>query len=401
MKQEQLIILIHQYLIDAISDENLIQLRNELKQKSEEDLLDIWDNFSEFPSDLSQDVPNKGDIFDKIISDGRVQSAIVQKNRLVSRHRLRIISIGIVSAASLIIFLKWGIDYFQRPRTTDQTFVSKEAGEAILPGGNRARIVLTDGAEIDLEQLKPDTVIHLAGYSLQKRADGSISYILDNDVDSKTVIYNTIVTPRGGEYKLNLSDGTQVFVNSSSRLRYPVRFEGSSRQVELDGEAYFDVTKQFINGHNIPFIVKTGPQVLEVLGTIFNINSYGKSIQTTLVEGSVKLSYGNGQSRIIKPNQQSNYEPQAHSSTITEVDPFFAIAWKNGSFSFEDASIYDVMESVGRWYDVEVHFKGDFSGERFSGTMSRSDDIEKVLKTIELTGEMKFNRTGRRILVMK
>lgn len=400
MKDQELVVLIHRYLTDAITDDDLILLRNELKLKSEDDLLEIWDNLAELPLDLSKGIPNAGDIFENIITDERLQINISQNN-VNPWRKTTTLTIRIISAAIIIVFLKLGIDYLKQPEDLKITADSGKGEELILPGGNKAKIVLTDGREIDLEKLKSDTIIRLAGYSIQKNKDGSIGYFLDENASAGTPVYNTIVTPTGGEYRLSLSDGSQVFINASSRLHYPVRFENEKRIVQLEGEAYFEVTKKLIDGKNVPFKVKTKQQTLEVLGTTFNINSYGESIQTTLIEGSVRLSYLNGESRVIKPNQQLNFEPRSNSITVLDVDPFYAIAWKNGAFSFEDASIYQVMESVARWYDIKVEYKDDFSNNRFSGSMSRSDDIEKVLKTIELTGEIKFNRTGRRIIVMK
>ncbi|NQD72190.1 DUF4974 domain-containing protein [Sphingobacterium shayense] len=401
MKDQELVVLIRQYLKNSITDEDLVLLRNELTQKSEDDLLEIWDKFSELPIDFSRSIPNADDTFEKIIADHRVQATISQNNSYKLWRRVTKRSVQIIAAAAVILVLKLGIDYLRQPQSLKNAATSNQSKELILPGGNRAKIVLTDGTEIDLEKLKPDTLIRLAGYSIQKNKDGSVEYFIDENAPADLAVYNTIVTPKGGEYQLSLSDGTQVFINASSRLRYPVQFDSGEREVELEGEAYFEVAKKLVEGTNVPFIVKTKQQILEVLGTTFNINSYGKSIQTTLIEGSVKLSYKNGESHIIKPNQQLTFTPQGSSITIAEVDPFYVLAWKNGAFSFEDASIYQVMESIARWYDVEIEYKNDFSGNRFSGSMSRSDDIEKVLKTIELTGQIKFIRTGRRVVVRK
>lgn len=398
MRDQELVVLIRQYLTSSITDENLVALRTELKLKSEDDLLAIWDTISELPIDPSQDIPSAHGTFEKIIGDDRILADISQNNQTKSRRKVWRISLRILSAAMVLFLLKFGVDYFKASENLKVMGQHNQTKELVVPGGSKAKIVLTDGTEIDLEKLTTDTLIQLAGYSIQKK-DGSIVYAIDEN--SNSIVYNTIVTPKGGKYELTLSDGTAVSINASSRLRYPVAFAEDLREVELEGEAYFEVTKKLTGGENVPFMVQTKQQQLEVIGTTFNINSYGESIQTTLVEGSVKLSYENGESHLIKPNQQLNFSPKDHSITITEVDPFYAVSWKNGVFSFEDASIDQVMESIARWYDVEIEYKDDFSENRFSGSMSRSDELEQVLKTIELTGDLRFRLNGRRVLVME
>src|SRR5690606_4086306 len=166
---------------------------------------------------------------------------------------------------------------------------------AIVPGGDQARIVLDDGQIIDLEQIEGDTIISQNGFSIVKEKDGSIYYVYNSsDIIAHHAVYNTIVTPKGGQYHVRLPDGSRVWLNAESSLKYPVFFTGDFREVELKGEAYFEVAKNTKSDRHIPFIVHSGKQSLEVLGTIFNIESYGKSIKTTLVEGKVRLGLEDG-----------------------------------------------------------------------------------------------------------
>lgn len=383
---------------NSISDDNLILLKNILEQKTDEDLLWIWDVLMESSTDTKGHAPNSEDLFQQIMLDERLQPNFSKDTKKIKTIR-RLVTL--VAAACILVFLKFTIDFINGPDPTEAKLSAKNAISAIKPGGNKARIVLADGTQLDLEALKNDTIIQLEGYSVHKTAEGFITYAITGKQRGEENLYNTIITPNGGEYNLTLSDGTKVAMNASSTLRYPINFQEDVRRVELKGEAYFDVSKQYRNGKRIPFIVETDQQILEVLGTSFNLNSYGKTIQTTLVEGSVKISFDNRQSHVLKPNQQAVYTRESKSIAITTVDPFYVTAWKNGSFAFEDASIDEVMESVARWYDVDVVFKDDLKDKRFSGMISRFEDMEKLLQTVELTGSVRFEINGRRILVMK
>ncbi len=387
---------------NTIADDELVLLRKELKCKTDEDLLQIWDVLMDPSADRENTILNADKLFQNIITDQRVNrdSAVDEKTDkapLMVKRGL----IAVLSAACLLVALKFGFDFLNRSALPDPEMVDINRGSAILPGGNKARILLADGSEIDLETLTTDTIIHLDGYTLHKTIDGSVTYRANQDEAVQRDIYNTIITPKGGEYRLTMSDGTKVIVNAASTLRYPINFHGQSRIVDLDGEAYFDVSKHHRNGENVPFIVRTDRQMLTVLGTQFNVNSYGKTVETTLVEGAVELSFENGKNHVLKPNQQAIFRKGTSDVEVSIIDPFYVVSWKNGSFAFEDASMYDVMESVARWYDVEVVFKDDLNGKEFSGTISRFEDINKLLKLIELTGSVKFKIEGRRIMVMR
>lgn len=270
----------------------------------------------------------------------------------------------------------------------------------VVPGGAKGNLLLDNGEVIDLEKLSADTSIVLHGYTIVKDSKGSISYTL-TDENTNHTLYNTIVTPKGGEYKLCLPDGTKIWVNASSKIRYPLNFGKVKREVELEGEALFEVAKLKVGKRNIPFIVKTGEQSLQVLGTTFNINSYDSMIRTTLVEGAVRLTFNGIKERDLKPNQQANFDENLGDVVVKTIDPFYTIAWRNGSFAFDNTALKDVMSTIARWYDVDVSYKGDFESVRFSGTISRNEDIKKLLDLITLTGGAHFEMKERRIIVMK
>src|SRR5690606_94907 len=232
--------------------------------------------------------------------------------------------------------------------------------------------------------------------------NGSLSYqIQDAEKITKLNSYNILETPRGGQYKLLLPDGTSVWLNSSTTIRFPVEFAGMERRIELSGEAYFEVTPNKAK----PFIVVTPEEEVEVLGTHFNVSAYPDELsRTTLVEGKVKVSLqeakGRGASSVILlPGQQgivTNNGINLQSVTIED-----AVAWKNGNFMFNDEEISSVMRKIARWYDVEIVYADPVHQIKIWGSLSRFKDISEVLQVIELTKLVKFKVEGRRVYVMK
>jgi transmembrane sensor len=213
---------------------------------------------------------------------------------------------------------------------------------------------------------------------------------------SSEVVYNTISTPRGGQYQLMLADGSKVWLNAASSLRFPASFVGKERKVELLGEAYFEVAKNA----KMPFKVKVNGMEVEVLGTHFNINSYENesTIRTTLLEGSVKINKNNSSS-LLKPGQQAQMNKAGEIKIINDADVEEAIAWKEGKFQFDRADIHDIMRQLTRWYDVDVEYKGTVSSH-FGGTISRDVNLSQVLNMLHLTGEVKFQVEDRKVVVM-
>lgn len=306
-------------------------------------------------------------------------------------------------AASIFIVLSVGLFYFldkpdvQPLLTIDQT--PKPA--PVVPGGNKAILTLSDGSKIILDHAKNGVLANQAGVSIQKTSDGELLYKFSNSDDSgkqpaEDVIYNKIETPKGGKYQVNLPDGSIVWLNSASSLRFPALFSGNTREVELTGEAFFDVAKN----KNKPFKVITKDQIVEVLGTRFNINSYGdeETIKTTLIEGSVKIIYKD-KVVLLSPGQQ--FQPNESRPKVIEADTEEVIAWKNGYFLFKDESIHSIMRKLSRWYDVEVTYAGEIPELGFGGNISRSKDITEVLDALQLTNAVHFKIEGRRITVMR
>jgi ferric-dicitrate binding protein FerR (iron transport regulator) len=224
---------------------------------------------------------------------------------------------------------------------------------------------------------------------------------------SSEILYNTISTPRGGQYQLMLADGSKVWLNAESSLRFPVSFTGQERKVELMGEASVGVAhvSSSLGGGReeaagMPFKVKVHGMEVEVLGTHFNINSYDNesTIRTTLLEGSVKINKNNSSS-LLKPGQQAQMNKAGEIKIINNVDVEEAIAWKEGKFQFDKADIHDIMRQLARWYDVDVEYKGTVSSH-FGGTISRDVNLSQVLNMLHLTGEVNFQIQDKKVVVM-
>ena len=273
----------------------------------------------------------------------------------------------------------------------------------IEAGENKAILTLGDGSRIILDDAKNGILANQGGNSVLKAAEGEIIYSFINEIkDPLTenqqvpVIYNTIETPKGGKFQIVLPDGSKVWLNAASSLRFPTVFNGSKRQVELKGEAYFEVS----HDKSKIFEVNTRNQVVQVLGTHFNINAYldEPTVNTTLLEGSVRVSdLRTNISQLLKPGEQSQLSEQI--DVINLKDTNEAVAWKEGYFQFDEADIKTVMRQIERWYDVSVVYEGNLPNYRFGGEIERNLSLLQVLKVLEKT-KVHFRLDGREVTVM-
>lgn len=398
-KQHQLKELIERYQQGKCSDKDLQQLRTLLREEENPELLEeVYDMLSETSVDDAL-FQHKEGIYQQILDDHRIRQYPAKELQSARPLWWKNPWIG-VAAAILLVIVSFLFDNLSIFDTTENTSSDDLVQRAIMPGGDRALIILDDGSEVNLEDIMGDTVIVQNGFSIVKDKEGTIYYRYDAQAMANSTIRNTIVTPKGGQYHLVLPDGTGVWLNAESKLRYPVYFESDKRAVELEGEGYFEVAKQERNGKRVPFVVKTGEQQLEVLGTTFNIQAYGEDIKTTLVEGKVRLSLEEKSSDIVlQANDQATLNNQTQQFSVRKVDPIYATAWKNGNFAFRKASIKEVMESIARWYDVEIVYNTAVENSQFTGTISRFEQIDALLQLIELTGSVHFSIEGRRVIV--
>jgi hypothetical protein len=307
---------------------------------------------------------------------------------------------SIASAAAILVFVSFGAYLFIKKRQVPAQLVHQSNPKNdILPGGNKAILTLANGKQITLTGARNGTLAVQGAVAINKTADGRIVYDSSEKSASdnaKLTAYNTMTTPRGGQYWVVLPDGSRVLLNAASSLTYPTTFSGTERKVELTGEAYFEVA------HNAakPFRVYSKSQIVEVLGTHFNINTYDDepAIKTTLLEGKVKVtSTAKNQTRILQPGQQAFLNALAFN--VSDVDVDEATAWKNGLFVFESNDIQQIMRMVSRWYDVDVAYTGNLPSDKFSGSVSRFSNVSEVLNTLQLTRKVHFKVSGKKISV--
>ena len=264
----------------------------------------------------------------------------------------------------------------------------------VSPGGNKATLTLADNSVIVLDDAK-NGMLARQGASKIIKLNGKLLYEAAGQ-NTRQAVYNTISTPKGGQYQLELPDGSLVWLNASSSIHFPTSFIDHERRVQITGEAYFEVAK---NAEK-PFVVMVNKSEVQVLGTHFNINAYSDEdeMRTTLLEGSIRFVDGNNIS-VLRPGQQSQLSKNRIVSVQSNVDVNEVVAWKNGLFSFDDASIENIMRQLSRWYDVDIEYKGK-TDDIFVAEMSRNIRLSDVLKALELTGRVKFEIDGKKIIVM-
>ncbi len=325
-------------------------------------------------------------IHDKIKSESRSK-----KRRVIPLKRIAIAAsvIGLLLVSVFLLSDKIGKRGIAKTEIDQQRFKND-----VLPGGNKATLTLADGSTIVLDDAQNGTLAQ-QGNSKIIKLDGKLSYDPTNK-NSREIVYNTISTPKGGQYQLELPDGSQVWLNATSSIHFPTSFIGTERRIEVTGEAYFEITRN----PNMPFIVTVNNAEVQVLGTHFNVNAYSDedNVKTTLLEGSVKF-VNDGNTNILKPGQQAQLTKERTTKVVSNVDVDEVVAWKNGMFDFDNAGIETVMRQLSRWYDVEIEYKGK-NDDLFIAEMRRNINLSDALKALELTGKVKFDIQGKKIIVM-
>lgn len=286
----------------------------------------------------------------------------------------------IAVAASILLCVGLGFVLFNR-KIEPVAGLAKKKLEDVLPGGNKATLTLADGSVVDLDKALNGEITKQNGIVIRKTENGQLEYIIQDDPDAVSGT-NTIATPRGGQYQVSLPDGTKVWLNAASSLKYPYPFAKNERLVELQGEAYFEVAKD----RQRPFKVRANQQTVEVLGTHFNINAYTDEPmqKTTLLEGAVKVVAGGNEVR-LKPGEQAKFNAASTELMVDKnIDPDQYIAWKNEVFAFNNEDLKSVMRQISRWYDIDVAYKGKITTEKYFGEIPRSANLAEVFKILEL-----------------
>ncbi len=380
MPDDRLHYLLEKYHAGTCTPDELQELENWYKQLSltGEQLVDEGDEAMK--EEMLQQFRKRLPVHDKPVIP-------IRRNRLVYR---------IAAAAAVLIALSVSVFYLTGTGTKEPQPVVKDEPKDILPGGNHAMLTLADGSNILLDSAKYGALAEQGMSSVKKEGDGVLVYEKLETSGVPITGLNLVRTPRGGQYQVQLPDGTVVWLNAASSIQFPVSFDERARRVTITGEVYFEVARNVKK----PFIVAVANKgEVEVLGTHFNINAYDDELamKTTLLEGKVKVSNNNKQSKLLLPGQQAQINDNQF-SIFNDVDVEEAVAWKNGLFKFNDADIQTILRQAARWYDVEVEIKGNDPGERFRGKISRDVKLSEFLRILEIN-QVSFQLQGKKLII--
>lgn len=322
--------------------------------------------------------------------EAQVNADAVHSHNLL-QQQLHIVRIWprIAVAASLLAVICLSAWVLSRRHTAVAPVMA--ARQDVAPGTNKAILTLANGNRIQLDDHTKEQLLKQAGVSIIRTDSGQIIYKVDEASNAATDKYNIITTPRGGQYQVILPDGSHVWINAASSLRYPVAFGNKERRVELTGEAYFEIAADA----GKPFRLISRNQVTEVLGTSFNVNAYDDEAdtKTTLISGAIKVN-----NIRLQPGQQAISNTSGFKTVNVDIEE--EIAWKNGYFVFNDEQLVSIMRKISRWYDVDLHYQDTIlKTERFNGTVSRYGNVSQVIRVLELTQAAHFKVTGKQIII--
>jgi ferric-dicitrate binding protein FerR (iron transport regulator) len=364
-------------------------LRAEALTGQETALLAEWSAESEHNRQILQDVNNgyllQEDLQQRYALDKKAAWEKVS-DKLFKEAKPKRLWLPWAAAASVI--LAAGTFYFYPDKTTTPAKLAPVAKSWHPPAGNRAMLTLADGTQIPLDSAGNGTLASQGNVKIIKLNNGQLAY-RGSSTPGSAVQYNTLTTPRGGQYQIVLPDGTKVWLNSASSLIYPTT--GKERTVRLSGQAYFEVAANAA----APFKVKVNEMEIVVMGTAFDVMAYSdeKTINTTLVSGAVKVM-----DKVLKPGQQAVLNN--HELSVQETDVDRVIAWKNGRFIFNDTDLPTILREVSRWYDVEIVYKTIPGNEKYGGGISRRIDLSNVLQALEANGKNHFSIANKQVTVL-
>lgn len=359
--------------------------------------LDAWVEASDNNMQLFEDLTNETNMeanlafLQSINTEKALQETMAQLSFTPHQSKKHFSWWPYIVAASLVIAATtWYL--FHQPNSS-LPLTARQTPTQISPGTNKATLTLSNGTTLALHENSPSSITD-NGTTISKKAEGELMYPQLNEVKEQT--YNTLATPKGGQYSLTLSDGTRLWLNAQSSIRFPVQFTSSERIVELTGEAYFEVAKN----PSAPFIIKLpNSEEIKVLGTSFNVMAYPgeEARRITLVEGRVLVKNKFDQLQ-LKPGQQAILKTGALTLN-TQPNMDLALGWKNGDFIFYDMQIYEIMRQLERWYDVNVIFKTTTS-EHFNASFPRNQPLSKILTLLQNTGKIHFITENNTIYVL-
>lgn len=343
---------------------------------------DFYASFREESTEVDVSVTGTRETLEKA-SLAQVQARIAQQQAMPEVRVVKIPLYKKLAVAAAVIVAAAGLYWWFKPTPPAQQPI---AVTDAAPGGNKAVLTLADGSQITLRDAGNGMLANQDGVLVIKFDSGRLTYsssIPPGREGQGEAVYNTLSTPRGGQYQLSLPDGTKVWLNASSSIRYPVAFTGAERKVEVTGEVYFEVTKN----PQQPFVVVANRAAIRVLGTHFNVMVYPeeKAIQTTLLEGAVRVE-SNDRQVLLKPGQQGVLIHASGALSVREVDTEEVVAWVHGQLSMKYVDVAAFMRQVSRWYDVDVVFEGEVPAMSFSGSINKMVNLSLVLKALNDNG---------------
>jgi transmembrane sensor len=404
MGKDRIIYLLKQYANDKASREEVVEMFEWMRLAGNEEVLKSM--IAEEWLEEGDALPRERD-WEKIWAVVRAGTVEGRRSRLFSIVRASV-------AAALVLMLGGGVLYWvtgKRRAVVPAPVASGLYKNDIAPGGNKAMLTLANGSTIVLDSAHDGTLAQQGSTKIIKLDGGALAYRAAAGSKGQTTEqtteqtgFNTIATPRGGQYRIILPDGSKVWLNAASSLRFPAAFTGNERTVELTGEAYFEIAK---NAEK-PFHVKVpsggtaGESMdVEVLGTSFNVMAYTneEKIHTTLLEGKVKVKQG-AMAENLSPGRQAIVDQNTSAIEVADANIEQAVAWKDGLFRFKETDIRELMRQVERWYDVDVVYRTDRGDQDFTGVVSRNKNVSTLLQMLELTGTVHFKIEGKRIIVL-
>ncbi|NML20888.1 FecR family protein [Pseudoflavitalea sp. G-6-1-2] len=389
--------LFSRYTTNQCTQDELQELFGHLRHMNAEDLHPYMDVlYANISPGAAAEKISWDELYEKITGS---EQASIPVRKLFPYRRVAVAAAVLLVAASAI--------YLLLPKSNDNSLPPTVASSNdIPPGQDLAVLTLADGTRITLDSSSNGNIASQGGIRIIKEADGKLNYQVQQGDAASASMINMLSTPRGGQYRLTLPDGSRVWLNAASSIRYPAAFSNTQRSVEITGEAYFEIA----SNSKLPFKVKTPAGEINVLGTSFNVNAYSNEpvVSTTLISGKVSLTTNNLQQPIVlKPGQQVTYphpmEEQVKSQKIEirSIDTEPVIAWTRNSFMFTNTSLANAMRQIERWYNVEVTIKGDIGREGIMANLSRDMPISKLMHKLSLTGHLHFSIDGKKITVTR
>jgi transmembrane sensor len=395
MHPERLQILLEKFAVNRCTREELLELMQAIdrgvdNEALHEPLQNAWNELSGMDEAPSLD---KEKIFSSIVAPAPVYA--MAGGTPVWRK--------MAAAAAILLFMGGGMYWYGR-RDKGMTETVQKMSDPVLakkdiaPGSNKAVLTLSDGTDIVLDNAHEGRLSRQGNTEVTKTGNGQLAYLRDEAAGSEhtAMTFNKVTTPRGGQYLVVLPDGSKVWLNAASSLKFPTAFTGNDRTVELSGEAYFEIEKD----KRKPFYVQTNSMKVAVLGTSFNIMAYEEEhmVRTTLLEGAVQVAGTSGADLRLSPGQQAQCGADGRLKLVRDANTDEAMAWKNDLFYFRGTDIQTIMRQLGRWYDIDVTYNGSIGG-RFYAKIPRNTNLSTVLRALSLTNKLNFTQEGKKVTV--